>query len=101
MNTADTVTTAPASDDARETLTLATACDACGYVSQTADTRDTAFSASPVSRAYVLVFLRSGRSLALCGHHYAANEPALLPLTESIDDERSLLLTPVTSSANA
>lgn len=68
-------------------LTLMDVCDACGYVA------DVPAHPSAVSRAYVLVTLPSGRSLTLCGHHYAEHELALAASGAVVTDDRRDLLT--------
>lgn len=92
-------TTAQPTTEETETLSLSTPCDRCGFVESGAATAT--FTPSPVTQARVLIRLKSGGTLTLCGHHYAEHEPALIPFMDSIDDERTALLTRPDSGFNA
>lgn len=73
-----------------EKLTLATACDRCGYVESGAATAT--FSPSPVARAVTLYTMPSGRVLTLCGHHAAEHGTILLATGATLtQDERAAL----------
>ena len=43
------------------------------------------------ANAYVFVTIDNGLPLSFCGHHYAANEEALMAYAIDIDDQRALL----------
>lgn len=94
-----TATAVHTAAEATETLTLSTPCDRCGFVESGAATAT--FTPSPVAQARVLIRLKSGGILTLCGHHYAEHEPALIPHVDSIDDERCYLTVRPDSGFNA
>jgi hypothetical protein len=83
--------TAVKPESVSEALSLATACDRCGFVESGA--AEATFTASPVATAAVLVTFPSGNSLAFCGHHFAASEVGIISAGGIITDDNRDRLT--------